>query len=176
MGSICSHCSLQKSNHEWITSFALYKKVTESELIPSIFALLIFCSLLSSIFKKERPWANNCHGSLQKDDCEWIAVDFIKKERFARKNILFVCFWKFFTVFPPFYVKRVNRFSLSCSFLKIDGINLLSWANHSLCSLQKSDCERIDNFKKEQREQFALFHKCIALWFFWSQKKGFAKK
>ena len=69
---------------------------------------------------------------------------FSKNERFLKKRIFLI----FLTVFPPFYAKRANRScrsSLSCSFLKIDGIDLLSSlftkgrprANQSCRSLKK---------------------------------------
>ena len=123
--------TLKKSNCEQIAFVAVYNRATLSKLL--------------SIHLKKSDIS---------DSLVIQANRFQKTSDSLEKNVFFICFRQF-TVFLLFYAKRANpscRSSLSRSFLKIDGINLLlllftkeqSCANRFCCSLQKSYLERID--------------------------------
>ena len=149
-----------------------------------------------SLFRKERPWVNSSCCSLQRSDCEKIALDFYKKEQcqwftcdlsellskraicLKKTYFLFV-----FDSFPPFHAKRVNRSwrsLLSRSSLKIDRINSLSslftkeqpWGIAPIDHYKRATVSKliVSIFKKEQQEQFTLIHEPISLSLFWSQK------
>ena len=126
-----SRLTLKKSNCEQIAFVAVYNRATLSKLL--------------SIHLKKSDIS---------DSLVIQANRFQKTSDSLEKNVFFICFRQF-TVFLLFYAKRANpscRSSLSRSFLKIDGINLLlllftkeqSCANRFCCSLQKSYLERID--------------------------------
>ena len=109
--------------------------------------------LLSSLFKKERPWANRSCCSrflLKKEPRQWFACDssvsLSKNERFSRKKMHFSYV---FDSFPPRLCQKSE--SLPSLFAKSlffkdrrDQFGLvLLWANRSCFSLRKSDRERI---------------------------------
>ena len=107
---------------------------------------------LSSLCKKEGPWANRSHRSFQKREesesllnkewCEWFSFFWewitLKKtskflsfnERFAWKFVAFAIFWQFFNAFRHFKLKSesLRNSSLHCSFLKSDGRFLRSYS------------------------------------------------
>ena len=112
----------------------------------------------------------------KKEQNQWLARDSSKllsrREKFARKKRIFVCFWKFFTVFPLFYAQEripPHYSLLSCSFLKRDGSDLLllffkierPWVNRSHRSLQKSDHEWFAPVAHGKRAMGAI---CSFLW------------
>ena len=109
-----------QSDHEW---FTLVKRATMSQS-------------LSSLFKKEQPWANHSHCSLQKIDRERITLVAIllmnqanrsqKNKQFSQKNAFFV-----FHCFSPFKNKS-------------DGSDLLFFKSKSLFDSQKTS----DSLKK----------------------------
>ena len=90
--------------------------------------------LLSPLFKKKWSWANWSRRFKKKSACDQIALVTLQKSyreqiplnRFAKKPHIFC---RFLTVFPPLYANRANwsrRSLLSCSLLKMDGIDSLS--------------------------------------------------
>ena len=94
----CSKSLFLKSNHVRFALIALYKRVTVSELLSSLFKKsdvsdLLFCSQKTS--------------------------DSLKKCVFSP------CFWKIFTAFPLFIPNRSRHSSLCHSFLKSDRSNTL---------------------------------------------------
>ena len=121
---------------------------------------------LLSVFFKKSPWANRSYRSLKKSNCEQSALSTIYKrvmrgnysrnslkksdlsdaiviQWFAPKKLYFSpFFWQFFTTFPLFMPKSKSLLSLFAMSL----------------------------FFKERWEQFALFHKRIAISLFCSQK------
>ena len=52
----------------------------------------------------------------------WFEWSSLKNEQFAKKNLIFLCFWKFFNAFPLFYAKEWIALLALCSvtFLKSD--------------------------------------------------------
>ena len=90
--------------------------------------------LLSSLFEKERPWANCSYYSLQKSDrpwgnrscrslkkttrviCLWFALSLSKNKQFIQIFFeVLQCFWQFFTDFPSAqeWIAPVTRCSVA---------------------------------------------------------------
>ena len=89
--------------------------------------------LLSSLFKKERPWANRscCSRFLLKKShvSDSLVIRAYLSQKTSDSRGKKCIFHMFLTVFPPVYAKRANHShhsSQSRSILKIDGINLVS--------------------------------------------------
>ena len=143
---------------------------------------------LSSLFKKEQPWANQSCLSLKKRDHERIALVALYKRVtvseslsiFLKRVALVICSW-----FEQTALKRVNRSrrsSFSCSFLKIDGIDSLftlykratvskplpllftkerSWMNRSRWSVKKSDRSNLLFFTSKPMIEFPTLRKSL---------------
>ena len=129
-----------------------------------------------SIFKKERPWANQSHRSLQKSDHKRIALlDLYKRTMLVIHTdssdslVFFTCFWKFL---PLFMSKEQIATVTLRSFLKIDGVNLFlaiifkkerSLANWSHRSSKKSDREQTDLMSEGIYSLFSRSNRSFAL-------------
>ena len=152
-----SRLTLKKSNCEQIAFVAVYNRATLSKLL--------------SIYLKKSDISDS--RAIQ-------ANRFQKTSDLLEKNVFFVCFRQFSSFFMP--KERIPPVALHsvALFLRSTG-----WIR-SCCSLQKNNHVQIASvvlykratlskliptiFKKERREQFALFHEQIALSLFQSQK------
>ena len=137
---------LKKSDHERIVHVALYKRVAVSKL-------------LSSLFTKE--WLRQMALVATWVICSWFAL-LLKKRAICWTKFIF--FTKFLTVFTAFHFFMLKNKLLPSLFFKErqERFALVTlykeqlWANHSQCSLKKSDHERFALFQKQIA--FSLFH------------------
>ena len=98
----------------------------------SLIRSLLFCSKSLNLNFKERQWANRSCRSFKKNNISDLLVIrancSLKTSDFLEKNASFRMFLTVVHWFPPILCPRANRprcASLSRSFLKIDGCNLL---------------------------------------------------